>query len=307
MAQPSSFPIAATILFRLIDAQGVAGPGHPAGLPAAGRHCDSARFQQSFRFLLGIVTGGVHSIAEVRRATEDRVLALLDVGRTPVSLAMKPDGGEMIVCNFDSDSISIVETGNDEVGSSQEIGHHPARGWSLSTTPGCTSRTSDRIAWQSMTSIWDANLDHLPWAAVPSPGPDARSELSPRGRYGIRGRNHHPEAQAPPHLGNVGVFSPDVDTRGRAAQRNRYESIHGSHAEALGGPKKVFTPQTHVASNVSRRLHRYAFPAEAIECRFQIGRDCRGFARFDVAALHEIDKLRHRGTPRWKARMADSL
>jgi YVTN family beta-propeller protein len=41
---------------------------------------------------------------------------------------MKPDGGEMIVCNFDSDSISIVETGNDEVGSSQEIGHHPARG-----------------------------------------------------------------------------------------------------------------------------------------------------------------------------------
>ena len=34
----------------------------------------------------------------------------------------------MIVCNFDSDSISIIETGNDEVGSSQEIGQHPARG-----------------------------------------------------------------------------------------------------------------------------------------------------------------------------------
>jgi len=27
----------------------------------------------------------------------DRVLALLDVGRTPVSLALKPDGGEMMV------------------------------------------------------------------------------------------------------------------------------------------------------------------------------------------------------------------
>jgi len=59
---------------------------------------------------------------------DDRVLALLDVGRTPVSLTMKPDGGEMVVCNFDSDSISIVETGNDEVGSSQEIGRHPSRG-----------------------------------------------------------------------------------------------------------------------------------------------------------------------------------
>ena len=59
---------------------------------------------------------------------DDRVLALIDVGRTPVSLAMKPDGGEMAVCNFDSDSISMIETGNDEVGSSQEIGQHPSRG-----------------------------------------------------------------------------------------------------------------------------------------------------------------------------------
>ena len=34
----------------------------------------------------------------------------------------------MMECNFDSDSISIVETGNDEVGSSPEIGQHPSRG-----------------------------------------------------------------------------------------------------------------------------------------------------------------------------------
>jgi len=34
----------------------------------------------------------------------------------------------MIVCNFDSDSISIIETGNDEVGNSAEIGQHPSRG-----------------------------------------------------------------------------------------------------------------------------------------------------------------------------------
>jgi YVTN family beta-propeller protein len=57
--------------------------------------------------------------------TSDRVLALLDVGRTPVSLALKPDGGELIVCDFDSDSISIIETGTNEVGSSALIGQHP--------------------------------------------------------------------------------------------------------------------------------------------------------------------------------------
>jgi YVTN family beta-propeller protein len=58
----------------------------------------------------------------------DHVLALLDVGRTPVNLALKPDGGELMVCDFDSDSISIVETANDEVGSSVLIGQHPAHG-----------------------------------------------------------------------------------------------------------------------------------------------------------------------------------
>ncbi len=57
--------------------------------------------------------------------TSDRVLALLDVGRTPVSLALKPDGGELIVCDFDADSISMIETGNDEVGSSALIGQNP--------------------------------------------------------------------------------------------------------------------------------------------------------------------------------------
>jgi YVTN family beta-propeller protein len=60
--------------------------------------------------------------------TSDRVLALLDVGRTPVSLALKPDGGELMVCDFESDSISIIETGNDEVGSSALVGQHPTRG-----------------------------------------------------------------------------------------------------------------------------------------------------------------------------------
>jgi YVTN family beta-propeller protein len=80
---------------------------------------------------------GSSQVASIRLASsesqsgfnkDDRVLALIDVGRTPVSLTLKPDGGEMIVCDFDSDSISIIETANDEVGSSQEIGQRPSHG-----------------------------------------------------------------------------------------------------------------------------------------------------------------------------------
>src|SRR5438477_166471 len=57
----------------------------------------------------------------------DKLIALLDVGKTPVSLALKPDGGELIVCNFDSDSVSIIETSTDEVSGSYLIGTHPTR------------------------------------------------------------------------------------------------------------------------------------------------------------------------------------
>ena len=58
----------------------------------------------------------------------EKLLALLDVGKTPVNLALKPDGGELVVTNFDSDSISIIETSTNEVAGSYLIGTHPARG-----------------------------------------------------------------------------------------------------------------------------------------------------------------------------------
>ena len=44
-----------------------------------------------------------------------------------MNLALKPDSGELVVCDFDSDSISFIETANDEVGSSATVGQHPAR------------------------------------------------------------------------------------------------------------------------------------------------------------------------------------
>lgn len=58
----------------------------------------------------------------------DRMLALLDVGTTPVNLAMKPDGGEIFVSNYGSDSISEIATGPNEVGGTYTIGSKPVRG-----------------------------------------------------------------------------------------------------------------------------------------------------------------------------------
>jgi len=53
---------------------------------------------------------------------------LLDVGKMPVHLALKPDGGELFVSNFGSDSVSTIETGNNEVGNTQPMGGNPVRG-----------------------------------------------------------------------------------------------------------------------------------------------------------------------------------
>jgi YVTN family beta-propeller protein len=58
----------------------------------------------------------------------DHMLTLLDVGKAPVHLAMKPDGGEIFVSNFGSDSISEISTGSNEVGGTYTIGSKPVRG-----------------------------------------------------------------------------------------------------------------------------------------------------------------------------------
>jgi YVTN family beta-propeller protein len=58
----------------------------------------------------------------------DRLEAILDVGRAPMQLALKPDGGELFVSNSLSDSISEVVTGTDDVGGAYMIGDDPVRG-----------------------------------------------------------------------------------------------------------------------------------------------------------------------------------
>lgn len=59
---------------------------------------------------------------------DDHLLTFLDVGNTPVDLALKPDGGEIFVSNFDSDTISEISTSTNEVGGAYAIGAHPSRG-----------------------------------------------------------------------------------------------------------------------------------------------------------------------------------
>jgi YVTN family beta-propeller protein len=58
----------------------------------------------------------------------DSVLALLDVGDTPVQLAMKPDGGEIFVSNFAGGTISEIATYTNEVGGTYPIGDKPVHG-----------------------------------------------------------------------------------------------------------------------------------------------------------------------------------
>jgi YVTN family beta-propeller protein len=59
---------------------------------------------------------------------EDHLLTLLDVGDTPVHLALKADGGEIFVSNFESDSITEISTWTNEVGGTYMIGTKPVRG-----------------------------------------------------------------------------------------------------------------------------------------------------------------------------------
>jgi YVTN family beta-propeller protein len=58
---------------------------------------------------------------------QDHLLTLLDVGKTPTHLALKPDGGEVFSTNFDADSISEISTWTNEVLGTYVIGSKPSR------------------------------------------------------------------------------------------------------------------------------------------------------------------------------------
>jgi YVTN family beta-propeller protein len=62
------------------------------------------------------------------QAATDKLETLMDVGRAPVQLALKPDGGEVFVSNSLSDSVSEIYATTDEVGDTYLIGEDPVMG-----------------------------------------------------------------------------------------------------------------------------------------------------------------------------------
>jgi YVTN family beta-propeller protein len=68
----------------------------------------------------------VIGLADAGRA--DVLLTFLDVGKTPMHIDLKPDGGEAFVSNYDSDTISEITTNSNEVGGAYLVGAHPVRG-----------------------------------------------------------------------------------------------------------------------------------------------------------------------------------
>jgi YVTN family beta-propeller protein len=73
-----------------------------------------------------MVLGLARLTSAIAQDHSDRLLTFLDVGQTPVHLALKPDGGEIFVCNFNGDSISEINTSTNEVGGVYLVGAHPA-------------------------------------------------------------------------------------------------------------------------------------------------------------------------------------
>jgi len=61
-------------------------------------------------------------------AAPDRVESLLDVGRAPVHLALKPDGGEIFSSNLAADTVSEIYNSTDDVGDTFTIGDGPSLG-----------------------------------------------------------------------------------------------------------------------------------------------------------------------------------
>lgn len=103
-----------------------------SGCPGAG---DPVVLPDSTKTFVPCTTGHqIMAIALARpaqpgsQAMPDRMESLMDVGRDPVALALKPDGGEIFAVNSLSDSISEIITGTDDVQGATMMGDDPVSG-----------------------------------------------------------------------------------------------------------------------------------------------------------------------------------
>jgi YVTN family beta-propeller protein len=100
---------------------------------------------------------------------KDALLALLDVGTTPISLALKPDGGEIYAVNYGSGSISEIDTSTNEAGGIYFVGTHPVRG--LIAADDSTLYVSNFDA--DALGIFSIDDGQLVWTSRTGDGPDA--------------------------------------------------------------------------------------------------------------------------------------
>jgi YVTN family beta-propeller protein len=105
-----------------------------------------------------------------------QVEALLRVGGTPVDLSMKPDGGEIFVSNYESQTISAVSPYTDEVGESFLAGDHPAR--ALVSSDNSTLYVSNMVS--NSVAVFDATTRKLITTVEVGAQPGALA-LSPSG------------------------------------------------------------------------------------------------------------------------------
>ena len=101
---------------------------------------------------------------------KDGLLAMLDVGKTPIRLILKPDGGEIFAVNYDGSSFSEIDTSTNEVGGAYMVGTHPVSG--IATADNSLLYVSDFDADSlGVYSIDDGEL--LPVAPRTGEGPDS--------------------------------------------------------------------------------------------------------------------------------------
>ncbi len=108
---------------------GCPGAGDPVILPDSSKTfvpCSSGHQIMSVALARSGQPASPHT--QATPAQPDRLEALLDVGRNPVDLALKPDGGEVFVVNSASDSISEVITGTNDVQGAYMMGDGPVSG-----------------------------------------------------------------------------------------------------------------------------------------------------------------------------------
>ena len=111
-------------------------------------------------------------------ADEDKLLAFLDVGKTPIHLALKPDGGEIFVSNFDAGTFSEIASNTNDVGGSYLIGSSPVRSMVANdnSTLYVSNFNSDSVA------VYDITINRLLATVHVGNKPDALA-LSPNQNY----------------------------------------------------------------------------------------------------------------------------